>query len=175
MHVSCSLLRIVWMKWLIFIELTANIINHITLYRSHLWLRSNQTRSRTRERELERREDIRLVFKKIKLGLWDHICYLCLCKLSSPLAFEWLNQFYETWYVYHGTWAHLSGVLHKSLPSVCVSICIFAIPLLGIGCVNTFSRQRIHATVEELLFTSFSTRSFLRQRRFCGSVYLFRC
>jgi hypothetical protein len=27
-------------------------------------------------------------------------------------------------YVYHGTWAHLNGVLHKSLPSVCDCMCI---------------------------------------------------
>jgi hypothetical protein len=29
----------------------------------------------------------------------------------------WTN-FCETWYVYHGTWAHLNGVLHKSHQSV---------------------------------------------------------
>jgi hypothetical protein len=27
-------------------------------------------------------------------------------------------------FVYHGIWAHLNGVLHKSLSSVCVSICV---------------------------------------------------
>jgi hypothetical protein len=36
-------------------------------------------------------------------------------------------------YVYHGTRAHLSAVLHKSLPSVCVSMCV---PVL-------VSRQRL--------------------------------
>jgi hypothetical protein len=34
---------------------------------------------------------------------------------------SWTNP-HETWYVFHGTWAHLNGVLHKSLPSVCVSV-----------------------------------------------------
>jgi hypothetical protein len=29
----------------------------------------------------------------------------------------------ETWYVYRGTWANLSGVLHKFLLSVCISVC----------------------------------------------------
>jgi hypothetical protein len=29
---------------------------------------------------------------------------------------------YETWYVYHGTCAHLNGVLRKSLSSICMSI-----------------------------------------------------
>jgi hypothetical protein len=32
-----------------------------------------------------------------------------------------LTSFYETLYVCHGNWAHLSGVLHRSLPSVYVS------------------------------------------------------
>jgi hypothetical protein len=36
----------------------------------------------------------------------------------------WTNL-YETWYVYCGIWAHLNGILHKSLPSVCVFVCIF--------------------------------------------------
>jgi hypothetical protein len=35
------------------------------------------------------------------------------------------TSLYETLYVYHSTWFHLSGVLHKSFPSVCVSICIY--------------------------------------------------
>jgi hypothetical protein len=34
----------------------------------------------------------------------------------------WTNLF-KTWYVYHGTWTHLNGVLHKSLPSVCMPVC----------------------------------------------------
>jgi hypothetical protein len=52
----------------------------------------------------------------------------CLCVCISPLStFDYLANLYEPWYVYHGTWAHLSGVLHKSLPSVCVCMCIFLI------------------------------------------------
>jgi hypothetical protein len=50
-------------------------------------------------------------------------------------------------YVYHGTWAHLNGVLHKSLPSVCVSVCVAFPSLLGkvsVNCIPPFiSRQRI--------------------------------
>jgi hypothetical protein len=38
-----------------------------------------------------------------------------------PLTSGCLNNIYETWYVYHGTWVHLNGVIHKSLPSVRVS------------------------------------------------------
>jgi hypothetical protein len=32
------------------------------------------------------------------------------------------TSIYESRYVYHGTWAHLSCVLHKFLPSVCVYV-----------------------------------------------------
>jgi hypothetical protein len=31
---------------------------------------------------------------------------------------------YKTWYVYHATWGHLNGVLHKSLPRVSIYMCI---------------------------------------------------
>jgi hypothetical protein len=36
-------------------------------------------------------------------------------------------------YIYHGTWAHLNGVLHKSLWSVFVSACVSLLSLLGNG------------------------------------------
>jgi hypothetical protein len=55
--------------------------------------------------------------------------------------------FIKTWYVYHGNRAHLSGVLHKSLPSVCVSVCVSLLSLQGDGsveCNPPFSaRQRL--------------------------------
>jgi hypothetical protein len=55
-----------------------------------------------------------------------------------------LSSLYQTWYVYHATWAHLNGVHHKSLAiNLCVCICI-PISLVGNGSVNTLSRQRIH-------------------------------
>jgi hypothetical protein len=57
------------------------------------------------------------------------------------------------------TWAHLNGVLHKSLPSVCVPICI-SLSLLGNDTVKTFPLHRIHGTIEEFLDICF-----------CGSVY----
>jgi hypothetical protein len=76
----------------------------------------------------------------------------------------WTNL-YETWYVYHGTWAHLNGVFHKSLPSVCVPVCVSLLSLLGNGSVKTFPGQRIYATIEEFLDASFSMRSASYQRR----------
>jgi hypothetical protein len=49
--------------------------------------------------------------------LCNCVC-LCTCTPSHQLWNSW------TWYVYHGTWAHLNSVLHKSLPSVSVAVCI---------------------------------------------------
>jgi hypothetical protein len=70
--------------------------------------------------------------------------------------------------MYHGTWAHLNGMLHKSLPfSLCVYMCIplsflgnrsvkialsllgnssvkILLSLLGNGSVKTLWRQQIH-------------------------------
>jgi hypothetical protein len=92
------------------------------------------------------------LFKKIKVGFWD----LCVC--VSP--YQLLNvstNIYETWCVYHGTWAHFNGVLLKSL---CVPVCV---SLLGNGSANTFPRQRIHTAIEKLLDASYL-------RRVCGSV-----
>jgi hypothetical protein len=43
------------------------------------------------------------------------------CLFIPPIKNAW-SSVYESWYVYHGTWPHLNGVLHKSLPSVCVSV-----------------------------------------------------
>jgi hypothetical protein len=65
-------------------------------------------------------------------------CRLMLCVSANPpyrLLNDW-TSLYETWCVYHGTWAHLNGVLHKSLPSVCVSVCISLPSLQGKGSVK---------------------------------------
>jgi hypothetical protein len=56
------------------------------------------------------------LFWKIEIGMWDHLAV----SVSPPQILNASTNLYETWYVYHGTWAHLSGVLHKSLPSDCV-------------------------------------------------------
>jgi hypothetical protein len=65
---------------------------------------------------------------------------------------------------YHHTWTHLNGVLHKSLPLVCVSVCVSFPSLLGkdsIKCNSHFIvKQRFgkhvtaatnNVTIEELL------------------------
>jgi hypothetical protein len=68
-----------------------------------------------------------------------------------PSTFESLTNVYETWCVYHGTWAHLNGVLHKSFPSVCVSLCVSPLSVLCNGSVNTSPQQRIHATIKSFV------------------------
>jgi hypothetical protein len=87
----------------------------------------------------------------------------CCLSMNPPLpsTFEHLNHFYETWYVYHGNWTNLNGVLEKPLPPVSVSVCVAHLSLLGNGSVNTFQWQQIQATIEELLDVSFSMRSVL--------------
>jgi hypothetical protein len=72
-----------------------------------------------------------------KIGIWDH----------SHQLLNALTNIYETWYVCHGTWAHLIGLLHRSLRSVCVSIRVSRLSLLGNGsvrCIIPFAaRQRL--------------------------------
>jgi hypothetical protein len=79
----------------------------------------------------------------------------------SPYQFlnAWTNL-YETRYVYHGTWAHLNGVLHTSFPLVI--LCLYVYPpsvtreQLG---ENVTAATNIQTTIEELLDASFSKRS----------------
>jgi hypothetical protein len=96
----------------------------------------------------------------------------CLCgPVNNPpplyINFEcWTNP-YETWYVYHGTWAHLNGILQKSPPLVCVFVCVFLVPLLGKASVNCIpssfnSRQRFGKHVPVATNTSSSRRSVVR-------------
>jgi hypothetical protein len=69
-----------------------------------------------------------LFWQKIKVGLY-HLHAICASMNLTPRINFWMP------YVYHGTGAHLSGVLHKSLPSVCVCMCI-PLSLLGNGSVK---------------------------------------
>jgi hypothetical protein len=75
----------------------------------------------------------------MKVGLWDHHP---VCVSVNPPPFQLLNTWTnlnETWYVYDDNKAHLNGILHKCLPSVCICT------LLGNGSVKTLPWQRIHA------------------------------
>jgi hypothetical protein len=75
------------------------------------------------------------------------------------------TSLYVTWYVFHGTWAHLNGALHKSPPSICLSVCVSLLSLLDNSSVKTLPRQRIHMQRLELSDASFSMRSVLYQRK----------
>jgi hypothetical protein len=57
------------------------------------------------------------------------------CPCIIPIHFWMSNQFYKTRYVYHGTWAHLNSVLHKSLLGVCMCS---HISLLRNGFIKTY-------------------------------------
>jgi hypothetical protein len=59
------------------------------------------------------------------------------------------TDLYETCYVYYGTWAHLNGLIKKSLTSVCVSVCI-ALSLLGNGSVKIPLSLLENGSVEKL-------------------------
>jgi hypothetical protein len=81
------------------------------------------------------------------------------------------TKLYKTWYVYHGTWAHLNCVLHKSLPPVCVSGCVSLLSLLGKGsvkCIPPFiARQRLDKHIPAATNTRNSRRT-VRRVIFCA-------
>jgi hypothetical protein len=62
------------------------------------------------------------------VGLWDH---------HYQLVNAWTNR-YKNWYAYHGTWAHINGVIPRCHPSICGSVYVPLLSLLGKGSVNTF-------------------------------------
>jgi hypothetical protein len=74
---------------------------------------------------------------------------VCLCVCESAhinfLMFEPVFMKLDTYY--HGYWAHLNDVLRKSLPSVCVSVRVSFLSLLGddsVKCIPPFGiRQRL--------------------------------
>jgi hypothetical protein len=68
------------------------------------------------------------------------------------------TNLYEISYVYHGTWAHLNGLLHKSLSSVCMYMFPLIIARQRLF-KNVTSATNTHVTIEELLDTSFSLQS----------------
>jgi hypothetical protein len=83
--------------------------------------------------------------------------FLYICISPYQLLKVWAN-FYVPWYVYHGTWTHLKGVLNNFLPTVCVSIYIYIpVSLPGNGSVETLLQQRTHTQQQN----NSSTRSFL--------------
>jgi hypothetical protein len=68
---------------------------------------------------------------------------LCVCESPlNQLLNAWTN-ICETRYVFHGTWAHLNVVFHKSHLSVWVPV-VYPLSMLGNGSVKTLPQQRRH-------------------------------
>jgi hypothetical protein len=116
---------------------------------------------------------------KNKSMLMRSFCCLCLClficlcvSVFPPHQYlkAW-TKLYETWYVYHGTWAHLKGVLHKSLPWISVSLCVSSHIVARQRLGKTFLWQQIRAAIIELLHLSFSVQFVWYQRRIYWSIY----
>jgi hypothetical protein len=102
-----------------------------------------------------------LILKSLKVGLRDHLAVcVSMCNPPYKLSNAWTNLYESRYvqyiYIYIGHWANPNGVFHKFPPS-----------LVGNGSANTFLRQRIHATIEELLGASFSMRFVSYQRTAC--------
>jgi hypothetical protein len=82
-----------------------------------------------------------LFLYKTKTKLMRSPCCLCVCVCPPYQLLNGWTSLYETWYVYHGAWTHLSGVLHKSFLSICV--CIVTRQRLGkyVTAENEYTQQ----------------------------------
>jgi hypothetical protein len=98
------------------------------------------------------------------------------CVSVHPPPHQLLNgwtNLYETLYVYHGTWAHQNCIPHKSLPPVCVSVCVARQWLSKNPPI--IARQRLgksvtvatntHTTMEELLDALLSMWSMYQRKQ----------
>jgi hypothetical protein len=92
---------------------------------------------------------------------------LCVRVSRYQLLNSWTNL-YETWYVFMAP--TLNGVLHKSLPSVCVSVCVSLLSLLdnrSIKCIpHNVARQQFRKYVPVATNTG-------NNRRIPGSVIFY--
>jgi hypothetical protein len=53
--------------------------------------------------------------------------YPCCLSISPYQLLNVSTSLHETWYVYHGTWVHLNGVVHTSSLQ---SMCLYLYPLI---------------------------------------------
>jgi hypothetical protein len=80
------------------------------------------------------------LFRKNRSRLMRKPCCLCVYVSPNRLLNGWPNL-YETWYVYHGTWAHINAYLtNPSRQSVCLYV-YFPVLWIHNASVNTFPRQ----------------------------------
>jgi hypothetical protein len=77
------------------------------------------------------------LFWKSKSRLMRSLSCLFVYVIPHQLLNAW-TILHETWYIYHGTWSHLNCILHKSFPSVCVSVrvCVSLLSFPGNGSVK---------------------------------------
>jgi hypothetical protein len=79
---------------------------------------------------------------KIKEAYDITLLFVCLCIPLCQLLNAWTN-FSGTCYVYHGTCACLTGVLHKTLRSACVSVARQPLGRHVPAATNTSNNRRI--------------------------------
>jgi hypothetical protein len=84
---------------------------------------------------------------------------LCVWIFSYQLLNAW-NNFYETWYVYLCTWVHINGALHKSFPSVRVSVSVSVLSLLGKGSVKCILPVIVSQRFRKQIPVARNTRSY---------------
>jgi hypothetical protein len=99
------------------------------------------------------------LFLQNKSRLMRSPCHLCLW--IPPTNFWMLQPIMKLGYVHHGTWAHLSGVLHKSLPSVSVCICIPIVARQRLD-KNVMAEMKTH---KRRIVSMFSMESVSYQRK----------
>jgi hypothetical protein len=94
-------------------------------------------------------------YEETDVGIYD-LSPVCVSVYSPYQPLNVWTNFYETLYVYHGAWAHIDGILHKSLPlvyvSVCVFTCIFASQRLGELIPTTTNASNNRRIVVRIIF-----------------------
>jgi hypothetical protein len=135
------------------------------------------------------------------LSVSVHLCVrVCVSVSVNPPMKFWIPESISTKFgIYHSTWGHLNGALHKSLPTVCVSAYAFLLSLLGndwVICILPFvDRQRLCKHLPEAkntrnrivvhvclwvglrialsLLGNNSVKNFPRQQRIVGGVVFY--
>jgi hypothetical protein len=99
----------------------------------------------------------------------------CMCVCVFPLINFWMPESISMKFVidvYLGTWAHHNGVLHKSLPSFCVSAYVSLLSLLGKGSVKCSPPFVAKQRPSKHVLAATNTRN---NRRIVGRVCLWVC
>jgi hypothetical protein len=89
-----------------------------------------------------------IVYKKINVGLWDHnaVCVSVVLYIRL-LTFECLKKTSGNFVCISYTWDHLNGVIHKSLPSVSVSVASQRLVKTFTAATNTHKNRRIDGRI----------------------------